>query len=184
MVPWCWCLCLCLCLCWCWRGFGWFFRLNLSRRHILQILGEDFGKSRQSQSGVDHGGLFGHLEGLVQITKVLFDGAGAADAFVLSALLPREIATVFAAFGPDGYGACPVSSVSGVLAAEATGIPVTWWAGGVPPTPLAARLHGRTAAIVRAATAGLVAYLVPGSKGTALAVRLARSRGLPVFFIQ
>ncbi|CAK0761093.1 hypothetical protein CCP4SC76_3440002 [Gammaproteobacteria bacterium] len=117
-------------------------------------------------------------------TRWVVGCATGADAFVLSALLPREIASVFAAFGPDGYGACPVSSVSGVLAASAAGIPVTWWAGGVPPTPLAARLHGRTAAIVRAATAGLVAYLVPGSKGTALAVRLARSRGLPVFFIQ
>ena len=109
--------------------------------------------------------------------------ATGADAFALSVLLPREIAGVFAAFGPDGYGSCPVSSVSGVLAAAAAGVPVSWWAGGVPPVSLSARLAQRTRALVSSATSGLVAYLVPGSKGTALAVSLARSRGLPVYFV-
>ncbi|CAK0763672.1 hypothetical protein CCP4SC76_3980008 [Gammaproteobacteria bacterium] len=109
--------------------------------------------------------------------------ATGADAFALSFLLPSEVAGVFAAFGPDGYGACPVSSVSGVLAASKAGVPVSWWAGGVPPVSLSARLAQRTRAIVQAATVGLVAYLVPGSKGTTLAVSLARSRGLPVFVV-
>ena len=109
--------------------------------------------------------------------------ATGADAFVLSALLPSEISAVFAAFGPDGRGSCAVSSVAGVMAAASAGVPVSWWAGGVPPVSLSARLAQRTRALVGSATAGLVAYLVPGSRGTALAVSLARSRGLPVYFV-
>jgi hypothetical protein len=109
--------------------------------------------------------------------------ATGADAFALSVLLPQEIAGVFSAFGPGGAGACHVSAVSAVAGVAAAGVPISWWAGGSVSVPLAARLSARTRAVVGAATVGLVAYLVPGSRGTALAVSLARARGLPVFLV-
>jgi hypothetical protein len=58
---------------------------------------------------------------------------------------------------------------------------VRWLAGGPLSLPLRARLARRTAAVVAAASAGLVAFpAAPDAHGTWLAARLALARGLPV----
>lgn len=86
---------------------------------------------------------------------------------------------VFAAFGPGGQGSCGASNVAGVKAA---GQAVTYWAGGQSSLPLPARLSRRTQAVVSSASAALVAFqFSQSSKGTALAVKAAISRGLPVY---
>jgi hypothetical protein len=87
-----------------------------------------------------------------------------ADAAVLSALVAAGVAPrvrVFAAFGPDGAGACGASSVAGVAAARRAGAAVSWWSGGGPRVPLRGRLAQRSLALVRSlAPAGaLVAFV-------------------------
>ncbi len=103
------------------------------------------------------------------------------DAVALAAAGP-ERAKVFAAFGPRGAGAWRGSAVAAVRAHAAAGGAVAHWAGGCAARPLRARLAARTRAAVRAADAGLVAFFAtPGSRGTALACRVAAERGLPVW---
>ena len=118
---------------------------------------------------------------LVQSGRLLTVGCClGADAAVLSAVPPASV-HVFAAWGPDGAGAWRGSTVSAVLAQAAARASVTWWAGGGPKVPLAARLSARTRVVVSQASAGLVAFLsAPVSRGTTLACHVAVSRGLPV----
>ncbi|MGH8609705.1 MAG: hypothetical protein ACREX9_20550, partial [Gammaproteobacteria bacterium] len=103
-----------------------------------------------------------------------------ADQAALSAV---SAVRVLCAFGPGGAGAGPTSAVAAVLAAEASGVPVAWWAGGPPSVPLKARLARRTAAVVAEASAGCVLFpsspVVAGS-GSWLAASLALARGLPL----
>lgn len=106
-----------------------------------------------------------------------------ADAAVLAAL-PASRLAVFAAFGPGGQGACSLSAVGPVGMACAAGAAVTWWAGGGLTVPLAARLAGRTRAVVSAASAGLLLFPAsPSSRGSWLAAQLAVARGLPVVVV-
>jgi hypothetical protein len=103
-----------------------------------------------------------------------------ADGVVLGCV-PTPRLRVFAAFGPDGQGACALSAVSAVCLVAATGAAVTWWAGGGPAVPLAARLARRTRAVMGAATSGLLLFPAsPASRGSWLAARLAVAQGLPV----
>ena len=103
-----------------------------------------------------------------------------ADQSTLSAV---SAVRVFSAFGPGGAGAGPASAVAAVLAAQASGVPIAWWAGGPPSVPLRARLARRTAAVVAQASAGCVLFpsspVVAGS-GTWLAASAALARGLPL----
>lgn len=103
-----------------------------------------------------------------------------ADAVALGCLAPSRL-RVFAAFGPRGVGACRWSAVAAVSVCAALGAPVSWWAGGGLAVPLAARLAGRTRAVVSAASSGLLLFpSAPLSRGSWLAARLALARGLPV----
>ena len=106
------------------------------------------------------------------------------DAAVLAAVgrgLPAARVACFAAFGPCGAGAGPASAVAAVQAFAAVGGAVSWWAGGGLRVPLFARLAARTGAVVAQASAGAVVFFTaPASRGSALAVRLAVARGLPV----
>ncbi|MGY6217343.1 hypothetical protein ACW73L_19490 [Methylolobus aquaticus] len=106
------------------------------------------------------------------------------DAAVLAAVgrgFPAARVTCFAAFGPGGAGAGPASAVAAVQAFAAAGGAVSWWAGGGPAVPLFARLAARTGSVVAQASAGAVVFFAaPVSRGSALAVRLALARGLPV----
>ena len=102
------------------------------------------------------------------------------DAAALSAV-PVPALRVFAAFGPGGVGACRWSAVGLVGAFAARGGSVSWWAGGGPGVPLAARLVSRSRAVVAAASSGVVAFFAsPASRGSASACRFAAGRGLPV----
>ena len=90
-----------------------------------------------------------------------------ADALVVSSVLALGASSrlcVFAAFGPFSLSwpaACfsapgassSVSSVSGVTEALVAGASVSWWAGGGPSVPLAARLASRSSALVSAVAA-------------------------------
>ena len=99
----------------------------------------------------------------------------------LGAALPGRAVRVLCAFGPGGAGAGPASAVRAVLAAEASGVPVRWWAGGGLSVPLVARLARRTRAVVAEASAGLVLFPAsPSSRGSWLAAAAAVARGLPV----
>ncbi|MGH8652645.1 MAG: hypothetical protein ACREYE_10965, partial [Gammaproteobacteria bacterium] len=101
-----------------------------------------------------------------------------ADQVALSAV---SAVRVLCAFGPGGAGAGPASAVRAVLAAQVSGVPVAWWAGGPPSVPLKARLARRTAAVVAQASAGCVVFFgSPVSRGALLAAELAAARGLPV----
>lgn len=114
-------------------------------------------------------------------TLVAGCATGADRAVVAAALtgsVPLTSLQVFAAFGPDGRGACGVSAVSDVQAFAAQGGAVTWWAGGGPSVPLRARLAARAAQVVSQASSGVVAFQ-PG-KGSWRACRLAAGRGLRV----
>lgn len=112
-----------------------------------------------------------------------------ADVLVLRAALAAAPARlcVFAAFGPGGAGAGPVSAVGAVAVAARLGASVAWCAGGPLSRPLRARLRARSAALVRWAAAGgpgscLVAFVSsPSSRGSFRACRLAALAGLPVF---
>lgn len=108
-----------------------------------------------------------------------------ADALVVSAVgsvLPLSSVSVFAAFASDGFGSCPLSSVGPVRSFAARGGVVLWSAGGGPSVPLRRRLSARSAAVVGAASAGVL--LFPGpvlGPGSSLVLSLAASRSLPVF---
>lgn len=112
-----------------------------------------------------------------------------ADEAVLQAAVARGQAhqlEVLCAFGPGGVGACTWSAVAAVEAAAVHGARVVWWAGGGPAVPVAARLAGRTRAVVLAGAGGVaVCFGSPVSRGSLLAcreaLRLGRSlRALPV----
>jgi hypothetical protein len=105
---------------------------------------------------------------------------GADEAALQEAGPGSPAVRVLAAWGPAGEGAGPASAVASVLAHEAAGGPVAWWAGGGAAVPLRARLAARTRAVVGAADAGLVVWLRPGSRGSRLAAEAAVGRGLPV----
>lgn len=99
----------------------------------------------------------------------------------LGAALPGRAVRVLCAWGPGGAGAGPTSAGRAVLAAEASGVSIRWWAGGGPSVPLVARLARRTRAVVAEASAGLVVFPAsPSSRGSWLAAAAAVARGLPV----
>jgi hypothetical protein len=103
-----------------------------------------------------------------------------ADAAAVAAV-PLTAVRVLAAFGPGGVGSWAGSAVAVVSRFAAAGGAVVWWAGGSASVPLRARLGARTAAVVSAASAGLVGFFgSPASRGSTLAVRCAAARGLPV----
>ncbi|MGH8646385.1 MAG: hypothetical protein ACREX4_18770 [Gammaproteobacteria bacterium] len=87
--------------------------------------------------------------------SLVVGGCAGADQAALSA---ASAVRVLCAFGPGGAGAGPASAVRAVLAAQASGVPVAWWAGGSPSVPLKARLARRTAAVVAEASAGCVVF--------------------------
>ncbi|MBI5470889.1 MAG: hypothetical protein HY961_00945 [Ignavibacteriae bacterium] len=111
-----------------------------------------------------------------------------ADALVLSSVplgVLRRV-SIFAAFGRGGAGACPVSSVSGVLSAARAGASVRWCAGGGLRVPLRVRLAARSVALVRflaaSPSSALVCFLAsPRSRGSLLACRVAARLGVRVF---
>jgi hypothetical protein len=142
--------------------------------------------------------------GQLLINQVCFALAGAgavvsvgccvgADECVLNSY-PVGALRVFAAFGPVSppwpapqgrywaHGSSrPVSAVPAVAKALFAGAQVSWWAGGGPSLTLPARLVARTVAVVSAASAGVVVFFAsPRSRGSALVVRLAVARGVPV----
>jgi len=111
-----------------------------------------------------------------------------ADSLVLASVpfSSSSRLSVFAAFGPDGCGACTFSAVPAVLASAAAGASVMWWAGGFKNLPLKARLANRTAALVRYLAesppgALFCFHLSPRSRGSLLACRQAARRGVSVF---
>ena len=102
-----------------------------------------------------------------------------ADAAAIRAAGPAGC-RVFAAWGPRGAGAVPVSAVREVLAHGSAAGAVTWWAGGGPSVPARARLARRTHAVIATANRAAVVWLAPGSSGSLLAARAAARAGLPV----
>jgi hypothetical protein len=84
------------------------------------------------------------------------------------------------AFGPGGVGAGSASAVAAVQAFAAAGGLVYWWAGGSSALPLRVRLAARTRAVVLSASALVVFFGSPSSRGSLLAASVAVSRGLPV----
>ena len=112
-----------------------------------------------------------------------------ADACALAASVALGLAfrvDVLGAFGsldPAGrwpLGACPSSAVGAVRRAVSSGASFRAWSGGGVSVPLSARLAARTRAVARAANAGAVVVLAPGSKGALLLARAVARRGLPV----
>lgn len=98
--------------------------------------------------------------------------------------------SVFAAFGPGGSGSCAVSAVGAVSRAVSAGASVRFWSGGGAAVPLAARLAGRSRALVAALAsaprAGLVVFFWGRpSRGSLLAARAALAAGVPLvcFFL-
>ena len=94
--------------------------------------------------------------------------AAGADAAVVSSVLAAGAGSrlkIYAAFGPGGAGtAGRLSALSVVSQAAASGVPVSWWAGGPASVPLRGRLASRSLACVRSvlgsgAGAGLVAFV-------------------------
>lgn len=124
------------------------------------------------------------------VKELLADGrflvagcATGADALVLSAALAARAVSrvrVFAAFGPGGAGACRWSAVDVVSRFAAAGGSVIWWAGGGLHVPLAMRLALRTRALVASASALVVFFASPASRGSLLACRCATRSGLPI----
>lgn len=109
-------------------------------------------------------------------------GADAAVLFGAGQYFPVPSLAVFAAFDSDGWGACSVSNRGPVQAFARRGGSVSWMAGGSPSVPLRARLAARSLVVVGAASEGVL--LFPGSavgSGSALVLRLAAYRSLPVF---
>jgi hypothetical protein len=109
------------------------------------------------------------------------DALGAASAWASRSALPAV--SVFAAFGPSGVGrgawSSPLASVS------RWGACVSWWAGGGPGLPLAARLASRTAAAVAFVASagpgsGVVLFAPSLSGGSLLAARAALGASLPL----
>jgi len=120
-------------------------------------------------------------------------GADAAAIAAAGALAPSRV-HVLAAFGPvspswpapnarySAPGACAASAVREVAEHLHAGGRVSWWAGGGPDMPIAARLAARTRAVVAAAEGGLIlVFGSPQSRGSLGAGRLAAARGLPVY---
>jgi hypothetical protein len=115
--------------------------------------------------------------------------ASGADQLALACALavgtPAGV-TVFAVGGADGSGFARGLVPAGVVAAEAAGCSVRWWAGGAPAVPLRARLALRSRALVAHVAAGgpgsgLVAFLGPGAaRGTWAAIRHAAALGVPL----
>lgn len=112
-----------------------------------------------------------------------------ADACALSAAVGLGLAfrvEVFAAFGasvPPGrwpLGACPSSAVVEVCRVVSAGAQLRAWAGGGVSVPISARLASRTRAVARAANAGAVVVLAPGSTGALILARAVARRGLPL----
>ena len=91
--------------------------------------------------------------------------------------VPLSGLRVFTAFGPDGAGSCSLSSANVLLVPSSC---VSWWAGGSSALALSARLARRSAALVSAASALVVFFNSPRSRGSFLAASLAVSRSLPV----
>lgn len=94
-------------------------------------------------------------------------------------------ASVFAAFGPGGVGACSLSAVRVVSRFAAAGGSVSWWAGGGPSVPLRARLACRSSACFGSVPAGSWAFVVlasPSSVGSLRSAVLA-ARRLSVFVV-
>ena len=115
--------------------------------------------------------------------SVVVGCAVGADAAVLSAAIRfcpvSQLASriqVLCAFGPEGQGSFVGSSVAGVQAAAALGVPVIWWAGGGPAVALVQRLRSRSQACVHASMR-LIAFLVPGlpCRGTRYTITFAHS---------
>lgn len=110
-----------------------------------------------------------------------------ADAFAVGAALAGSVAPsslrVLCAFAPGGAGAGGRSAVGAVSAFAARGGSVSWLAGGPLSVPLPARLARRSAAVVGAASAGVLLFLSPApvGSGSSLVLRCAASRGLPCF---
>lgn len=101
------------------------------------------------------------------------------DAFVLGAA-PVEKTLCFSAFGPEEEGACMFSATAHVKQFNDQGGTVKYWAGG--KGELKQRLSNRTKAVIYSASVSTVVFFgSPNSKGSALACRLAISRGLPVY---
>lgn len=125
---------------------------------------------------------------------VLWSGAGlavgccvGADAVALSAAASAGVASrlaVFSAFGPLGSGSpagvCSLSAVGAVRSAVAAGASLRSWAGGGVAVPLAARLASRSRTVAAAASAGVVVFLSPASRGSVLLAQSVAARGLPV----
>ncbi|CAK0767962.1 hypothetical protein CCP3SC1_510017 [Gammaproteobacteria bacterium] len=106
------------------------------------------------------------------------------DAAVLTAGLSPATVRCFAAFGPvpKCAGSWSGSARAAVSKHAAAGGSVAWFAGGDLVVPLRARLAGRTAAVIGAASAGCVVFFTsPESRGTLLATKLAITAGLPVW---
>ncbi len=166
-----------------------------------------FAGSRSLPSVGRQGGLVSRVVGSVASAhRVVAVGCCVgADAAVLRARLALALPSstsgtqvvVFAAFGPDGAGSCPVSAVKPVcsLAAPLARSPghgcwapvsVHWWAGGGAAVPLHQRLAARSSALVSALAgspgSALVAFVGPGrSVGTWRTVKAAFAAGVPVF---
>jgi hypothetical protein len=119
---------------------------------------------------------------LVRSSRSLVVGCCAgADAAVLtsSAAIPGCVRCL-CAFGPGGVGAGPASAVAAVQFFAAAGGSVYWWAGGSSALPLRVRLAARTRAVVLSASALVVFFGSPSSRGSLLAASVAASCGLPV----
>ncbi|HSK86500.1 MAG TPA: hypothetical protein VK902_24290 [Rubrobacter sp.] len=112
-------------------------------------------------------GVVGSVLAGVSRRRVAVGCAVGGDALVVSSALALGASSrlhVFAAFGPVSPpwpaarvfapgASSSVSSVSGVAGALAAGTSVSWWSGGGPSVPLAARLASRSSALVSAVAA-------------------------------
>lgn len=105
-----------------------------------------------------------------------------ADAAVVSAARrsPARL-RVFSAFASSGAGSCPVSAVSAVRSAAASGVHVSWLAGGPLSLPLRARLIRRSLAALAGCSAAV--FFLPGSGSLSVAAHAVRS-SIPVFVFQ
>ena len=122
-------------------------------------------------------------QGLAASGYALVTGcATGADSAAFSAV-PVASVLVLAAFGACGSGACSASAVKAVSRFAAAGGSVQWWAGGGSSVPLPARLAARTRAVVAQASALVVFFGSPASRGSLLAARCAVGQGLPVLAV-
>jgi predicted Rossmann fold nucleotide-binding protein DprA/Smf involved in DNA uptake len=107
---------------------------------------------------------------------------GVDQAALRCCLAANHPVNIQAAFFANGSGSCSASNVSGVSQAHQAGHPVTYWPQSSAQVPLVARLARRTQAVVATASAALVAFqFSTQSRGTALAVKAAIKKGLPVY---